>query len=270
MKDLFAERLLEIYKGFLTLLPNLLLAIVFFGLGALFLQLIKKQLFTRIVKRAKDTVASQFVTDIILVILYVILLLMTFKVLGLSTVTQTIIGAAGLTTFIIGFALKDIGENFLAGIVMIFDRPFEMGDLIQIENHLGRVIKISIRETTIKTTDGKDVYIPNSDIIKKHLVNFTIDNQLRENFEISVFNSNNIQEVIDIIMESVSTFNQILKTNKPAVSIKSFENGMVQLNVSYWYNLGGTRSRDARLKTEVMLAVLVKLKERNIAFPGNV
>lgn len=177
--------------------------------------------------------ASQFVTDIILVILYVILLLMTFKVLGLSTVTQTIIGVAGLTTFIIGFALKDIGENFLAGIVMIFDRPFEMGDLIQIENHLGRVIKISIRETTIKTTDGKDVYIPNSDIIKKHLVNFTIDNQLRENFEINVFNSNNIREVIDIIMESVSTFNQILKTRKPAVSIKSFENGMVLTGITW-------------------------------------
>lgn len=105
---------------------------------------------------------------------------------------------------------------------------------------------------------------------KKHLVNFTIDNQLRENFEISVFNSNNIREVIDIIMESVSTFNQILKTRKPAVSIKSFENGMVQLNVSYWYRIGGTRSRDGRLKTEVMLAVLEKLKEKNIAFPRNV
>src|SRR5690606_29583848 len=134
------------------LLPNLLFAIVFFGLGVLFIRLIKKQIFSRIVKRAKDSVASQFVTDIVVAIFFIILTLLTFRVLGLSAVTQTIIGAAGLTTFIIGFALKDIGENFLAGIVMIFDRPFEMGDLIQIENQLGRVIRISIRETTIKTT----------------------------------------------------------------------------------------------------------------------
>lgn len=270
MESIFKERLIDIYEGFLHLIPNLVFAIIFFGIGALFIYLIKKQLFSRIVKRAKDTVAAQFVTDIIVIILYVILILMAFRVLGLSAVTQTIIGAAGLTTFIIGFALKDIGENFLAGIVMIFDRPFEMGDLIQIENHLGRVIKISIRETTIKTTDGKDVYIPNSDIIKKHLINFTIDDQLLESFEISVFNSNKIGEVIKMIQVTLMTFNQILKTKKPSVLIKNFDNGTVQLTVSYWYSLRGTRARDGLLKTEIMLAVLEKLKDNNIAFPDHV
>jgi small conductance mechanosensitive channel len=270
MESIFKERIQEIYYDFLHLIPNLVFALLFFGIGALIIHLIKKQLFSRIVKRAKDPVASQFVTDIILVVFYIFLTLMTFRVLGLSTVTQTIIGAAGLTTFIIGFALKDIGENFLAGIVLIFDRPFEMGDLIQIDNQMGRVIRISIRETTIKTTDGKDVYIPNGDIIKKHFINYTIDDQLRENFEISVFNSNNIREVIELIQETLLSFNQILKTRKPSVGIKNFENGLVQLNVFYWYNLRGTRSRDGRLKTDVMLTVLEKLKENNIAFPDHI
>ncbi len=270
MENIFKDRLFEIYEGFLHLIPNLVFAILFFGIGALIIYLIKKQLFSRIVKRAKDSVAAQFVTDIIVIIFYIILILMAFRVLGLSAVTQTIIGAAGLTTFIIGFALKDIGENFLAGIVMIFDRPFEMGDLIQIENHLGRVIKISIRETTIKTTDGKDVYIPNSDIIKKHLINYTIDDQLRESFEISVFNNNNIREVIKMIQEILMTFNQILKTRKPSVVIKNFDNGTVQLTILYWYNLRGTRARDGQLKTDVMLTVLEKLKEKNISFPDHI
>jgi|SRR5690554_5847463 len=150
---------------------------------------------------------------------------------------------------------------------MIFDRPFEMGDLIQIENQLGRVIRISIRETTIKTTDGKDVYIPNSEIIKKHFINFTIDNQLRENFEISVLNSNNIREVIAMITETVSGFNQVLKNKSSNVHIKNFEGGTVQLDVSYWYSLRGTRTRDSQLKTNIMLAVFEKLKENNISFP---
>lgn len=270
MIDLFQERLSEIYQGFIEFIPTLVIAIVFFSIGVLIIKMIRKFIFARIVKRSKDTVASQFVTDIVLVVFYVILTLLTFRVLGLSAVTQTIIGAAGLTTFIIGFALKDIGENFLAGIVMIFDRPFEMGDLIQIDNQLGRVIRISIRETTIKTTDGKDVYIPNSDIIKKHFINFTIDDQLRETFEISVFNSNNIRDVIAVIQETVSGFNQILKSRKPAVLIKNFENGTVQLTVSYWYSLRGTRTRDGQLKTDIMLAVLEKLKENKIAFPDHV
>lgn len=270
MIDLFQERLSEIYRGFIEFIPTLVIAFIFFAVGAFIIKLIRKFIFTRIVKRSKDPVASQFVTDIVLVIFYIILTLLTFRALGLSAVTQTIIGAAGLTTFIIGFALKDIGENFLAGIVMIFDRPFEMGDLIQIDNQLGRVIRISIRETTIKTTDGKDVYIPNSDIIKKHFINYTIDDQLRETFEISVFNSNNIRDVIAVVQDTVSGFNQILKSRKPAVLIKNFENGTVQLSISYWYSLRGTRARDGQLKTDIMLAVLEKLKENNIAFPDHV
>lgn len=270
MVDLFKERINEIYIGFVEMIPNLILALVFFGLGVLFIHLIKKQLFSRIVRKAKDTVAAQFVTDIIVVVFYIFLLFSGFKILGFSTLTQTIIGAAGLTTFIIGFALKDIGENFLAGIIMIFDRPFEMGDLIQIDNQVGRVIRISIRETTIKTTDSKDVYIPNSDIIKKHFINFTIDDQLRETFDISIFNSNNVREVIEQIVATVTTFSQILKTRKPTVGIKNFDNGTVQLSISYWYSLRGTRSRDGRLKTDIMLAVLEKLKENNIAFPDHI
>jgi len=270
MIDLFQERLSEIYQGFITLIPTLVIALVFFSIGVVIIKLIRKFIFSTIVQRAKDPVASQFVTDIVLVVFYIILFLLTFRVLGLSAVTQTIIGAAGLTTFIIGFALKDIGENFLAGIVMIFDRPFEMGDLIQIDDQLGRVIRISIRETTIKTTDGKDVYIPNSDIIKKHFINYTIDDQLRETFDISVFNSNNIREAIATIQEVVLGFDLILKSRKPSVLIKNFDNGTVQLSVSYWYSLRGTRARDGKLKTDIMLAVLEKLKENNIGFPDQV
>ncbi len=267
MKDLFLDRIDELYEAFLNLVPNLLLGIVFFGLGVLIVKLIKKQIFSRVVSRAKDSVAAQFITDILVVVIYIIIIFSTFKILGFSTLTQTIIGAAGLTTFIIGFALKDIGENFLAGIIMIFDRPFEMGDLIQIDQQIGRVKKISIRETTIKTTDGKDVYIPNSDIIKKHFINYTIDDQLKESFDITVFPSNNIEEVTDIILEKVNSFNHVLKTRKAHVATKSIDNGLVQLSIFYWYNLRGTRSRDGQLKTDIMLAVLRGLQEKNIGMP---
>lgn len=73
-----------------------------------------------------------------------------------------------------------------------------------------------------------------------------------------------------MVLETVASFDSILKNKKPAVSIKNFENGTVQLNVFYWYSLRGTRSRDGKLKTEIMLAVLEKLKENNITFPDHI
>ena len=265
MREIYSERIQELYDAFLAFLPDLSFAILFFVLGYIIIRLIKRQIFSRIVKKAKDPVASQFVTDIIIGILYIVLTVLTFKVIGLSKLTQTIIGAAGLTTFIIGFALKDIGENFLAGIVMIFDRPFEMGDLIELDGRMGRVIRISIRETTVKTIDGRDVYFPNSDIVKKPFTNYTIDDQLRDSFEIQLKNDENIREVIDTILKVVQSFSPVLKTKKPSITITDLTGGKVRLSVNYWYNLRGTRSRDGKLKSDIILAVIEDLKEKKVS-----
>lgn len=264
MKERFSDRIEEVFDSLLDFIPDLIIAIIIFFIGWLVIRLIKKQLFSRVIRKAKDPVASQFVTEIIIFVFYVILIVTSFKFLGLSKLTQTIIGAAGLTTFIIGFALKDIGENFLAGIVMIFDRPFEMGDLIELEGRIGRVIKISIRETTIKTIDGKDVYFPNSDIVKKPFTNYTIDDQLRDTFDIHISSTNNIEEVIDIILEEVNSFQYVLKNKKASVLINSVVGGKTSLAVNFWYSLRGTRARNGKLKTEIIIAVSKKLKEKGI------
>lgn len=265
MKERFSERIEEIFEGLLDLIPDLTIAVIIFLTGWLFIRLIKRQIFSRIIQKAKDPVASQFLTEIVTFIFYIILTITSFKFIGLSKLTQTIIGAAGLTTFIIGFALKDIGENFLAGIVMIFDRPFEMGDLIELDGRVGRVIKISIRETTIKTIDGKDVYFPNSDIVKKPFTNYTIDDQLRDTIEIHISSNEDTEEVIKIILEVVNSFQHVLKSKKASVNINSIVGGKTNLAVNFWYSLRGTRTRNGRLKTEIIIAISNKLKEKGIA-----
>ncbi|HAZ24509.1 MAG TPA: mechanosensitive ion channel protein MscS, partial [Algoriphagus sp.] len=93
-----------------------------------------------------------------------------------------LLAGAGITAFVIGFALKDIGENFLAGILLAFKRPFKVGDTVDINGIRGVVLNLNLRDTQIKTPDGKDVFIPNATIIKNPLVNFTIDGFLRYDF----------------------------------------------------------------------------------------
>lgn len=272
------EKVVESFKGsfeslyfdIIEMMPNILVSFFVFLVGIVLIRSLKSIVVTRLISRSKDPVGARFVADILIFIFFVILVFVVFRTLGLSALTQTIIGAAGITTFIIGFALKDIGENFLAGIVMIFDRPFEMGDLIEIEGRVGRVIRISIRETTIKTVDGKDVYIPNADIIKKHFINYTIDDQLRESFDISINNSNNIRQVLEVLYETVAAVPHLLPNKNPTITIKNFDGGTVQLSITYWYSLLGAQRRNALLKNEVMLAVFEKLKMNKIDFPNHV
>lgn len=88
-----------------------------------------------------------FILSIISLLLTIILFAICLGVLGFDDVTNKILAAAGLTTFIIGFALKDIGENFLTEILMVFQRPFRIGDLIQIDNIKRRVNEMNLRST---------------------------------------------------------------------------------------------------------------------------
>ncbi|MCH7397034.1 mechanosensitive ion channel family protein [Belliella sp. DSM 107340] len=270
MQESFMNSFRELYTDLVEVTPFILMSMLVFVMGLVFIKSVKRIVIRRILSKAKDPVGARFVADIVVFMFYIILVFIVFRTLGLSALTQTIIGAAGLTTFIIGFALKDIGENFLAGIVMIFDRPFEMGDLVEIDGQVGRVIRISIRETTLKTVDGKDVYIPNSDIIKKHFINYTIDDQLRESFEITINNNNDIKEVMNMLTANLNTVPNLLPHKRPFVSIKNFDNGHVQLVITYWYSLLGSQARNAKLKNDVMLKVIEQLKENNIEMPNHI
>lgn len=267
---LLKDKLQSWYDIFVRGLPDFVMALIVLLLGIFIIRTLRNRVLKRILARSKDPVASRFIADFIAMALYIILFIICLNIIGLNTLTATIMGAAGLTTFIIGFALKDIGENFLAGILMVFNRPFKMGDIIQVDNETGRVISISLRETIIKSLDGKDIYIPNADILKKPLINFTLDDLLRSEFEIVVFNANDIQKVISLIEGIVVSFPEVLGSPASAVNIGNFNHGMVTLTVRFWYSLNGTRTLNAKLRTNIMLAVLEKLKETGIQFPDHI
>ena len=117
---------------------------------------------------------------------------------GYGNITDKILAGTALTTFIVGIALKDIGENVLAGILMAFRRPFIIGDLIEVQGMRGRVKKMSLRETNIKTLDVKDVFIPNCIILKNPLENFTYNQLLRSEFFINVDYSEDLEKVMKV------------------------------------------------------------------------
>jgi small conductance mechanosensitive channel len=124
-----------------------LFSLVVLVLGLLIIKMINKYATKFVVSKSNGPLIADFILSIISLLLTIILFAICLGVLGFDDVTNKILAAAGLTTFIIGFALKDIGENFLAGILMAFQRPFGIGDLIQIDNIKRRVNEMNLRST---------------------------------------------------------------------------------------------------------------------------
>jgi len=268
--DKIRQSLEEALSNLLEFIPELAFAVVIFILGHFVIRKIKARIRKKVTKRSGEALTAQFTADIIGLVFYLILLTFCINILGFSGLTSKLIAGAGLTAFVIAFALKGIGENFLSGIILVFNRPFRTDDIIEIDGIQGRVLHISLHETIIKTADGRDVYIPNADILKKPLQNYTIDDTLRDSFVFPIFQENDISAAIQRIHEVIDQFPTVLSSPRPIVQIQDFDGGTVNIRISYWYDLKGSRKMNRLLRSEIMLAVFESLRDAGVGIPNHV
>jgi small-conductance mechanosensitive channel len=252
---------------------NLGFVLLFVVISFLIAEFIKRRIKRRISRRSPNPITATFISQIISFALKTIVVLITLYLLGLNAFTNKILAGAGLLTFVIGFALKDIGENFLAGIILAFKSPFRVDDLIEVNNIEGFVKDISIRETLIKTPDGKDVFLPNSIILKNPLFNYTIDGFLRYEFMIGITYENNPTKAIKLILETVNKVEGVLKGDKkPAIMIHELAANIINIRVLFWVDTFKTTSRSVHhsIRSKVMNDVVAALIANGIKLPAPV
>jgi small conductance mechanosensitive channel len=257
------------FKNFVTYIPAIVGGIACI-VATLFLANFLSKLISRYsLKRTKDPLISNFVGKIIWSVIFILGAVFALGILGLGNISNKILAGAGLTTFIIGFALKDIGENFLSGLILAFSRPYRVGNLIECEEVKGIVKDMTMRQTTVEAENGKIILIPNSMILKNPLIKYTNDdNNLRQEFLLSV-DIGQMHEAIALLKESVTKFDFVMKTDRKPVKvvIDSLNADKVKLRVIYWFDVAFKGSRSGS-RTEVMMAAFEQLKQHGIKFSG--
>jgi small-conductance mechanosensitive channel len=218
-----------------------------------------------------DDLLANFIAGIFKSIVILIGLLVVFRIIGLTGVISGMLAGAGISAFIIGFALKDIGENFLAGILLAFKRPFRVGDLVDIGGIRGTVLILNLRDTQIKTPDGKDVFIPNANIIKNPLVNFTIDGFLRYDFIVGLDYGSDYRGALNIIMEVIAEVEGVLTdTKKPNAWVLELSESTLNIQVAFWVNTFDRKVSDLEVRTNAIISVLTALEKAGFNMPAQV
>jgi len=271
------DKTVEFYHNVIQYLKlnylNLGFVLLFVIAGFLIAEFIKRRIKRRISRKSPNPITATFISQIFSFTLKTIVVLTTLYLLGLNSFTNKILAGAGLLAFVIGFALKDIGENFLAGIILAFKSPFRLDDLIEVNNIEGFVKDISIRETLIKTPDGKDVFLPNSIILKNPLFNYTIDGFLRYEFMVGITYENNPTEAIRVILETVNKVEGVLKGDKkPAITINELAANTINLRVLFWVDTFKTTRRSVHhsIRSKVMNDVIAALITNGFNLPASV
>ncbi len=208
----------------------------------------------------REVIAKSVALAIVLFGLYIVL-----RVSGLTRLALTVVGGTGILGLVIGIAFRDITENFLASILLSIQRPFRVGDLVEIVGVRGFVDRLTIRTTVLMTMDGNQVQIPNATVYKNTIRNFTSNPKHREDFAVGVGYDAPLAEAQSAALAVLDQHPAILKEPEPWVLAESFGESTINLRVYYWLDL--TEHNALKVRSSVIRLVKTAFEAAGIPVP---
>lgn len=272
MKARFVEKLENTFSWFAHHGPDLIVGIVLFMLFYFFGVLMRKFVHRQALRSPERGVILGFIGNVFMAIFLVIGLFLFLNELKMNKLITGLAAGAGFISVVVGIAFKDIGENFLSGIILAFSRPFSIGDLVQVDSTRGRVLQLNLRNTHLRTIEGRDVFVPNSLLVNGVLVNFTRDGLIRHDFVLGIDNAEDIAKALKVALKTMQAYGQIEKSGevKPYVLIDEFSSSTINLRLFFWTNLKQIELASPIIKSQVMKNVYEAFIEANIAMPSTI
>lgn len=250
--DILLETLTEEWQGLLRMLPRIVVALIIFGASIIVGRLMGKGVVGILSRGNFKTTHRNFFKGLTIWIVIFLGLLTGLNILGLKGLATSLAAGGGITAVVLGFAFREIGENMLAGFFLAFSRPFEIGDLIQSSEFQGIVKSIELRSTHIRTADGRDIFIPSSEIFNKPLTNFTKDGLRRLSFKVGIDYADDSEKARQLLIESASEAAHVLQDPQPGAILSGLLAQYVELEIFFWIDTFEKGSDMIEIRNEVM------------------
>ncbi|EHQ29283.1 mechanosensitive ion channel family protein [Mucilaginibacter paludis] len=173
-----------------------------------------------------------------------------------------IIGALGVG---IGFGLQNIVNNLVSGVILAFEKPVQVGDIIEVSGKSGVITEIGIRSSKIDCGDGSQLIVPNGDLISQHVINWTLTNNNRQvEFVVGVAYGSDVSKVEGILNAVVNNHEDIMKSPAPAVYLHNFGESSIDFKLSFW---AAEIGKWTALKSNVLSEIYMQFAKEGIEIP---
>jgi small-conductance mechanosensitive channel len=187
-------------------------------------------------------------------------------ILGLDF--ATLLGTLGLTSVAIGFSLKDVLSNYISGVILLAARPFHISDQVVIGSYEGTVVQIQLRATTMRTYDGRLVYIPNQQVFQSSVVNNTDSPVRRSDVIVGIDYDDDIDTARQVITEAVAQVEGVEPEPPPLVLVQELAASTVNLEVRFWVN--SRRQSFLQVTSAASQAMKEQLQAAGITMPTEI
>ncbi len=250
-----------------TALPLILLAIIVlplaWWLSALVARLLRRWLLGGMDSPLlRDITARILALPIFLIGLYVVL-----QVAGLTRIAFSLLGGAGVLGIVVGFAFRDIAENFLASLLLSIRRPFRAGDFIEVTGQQGSVQSMNTRSTVLLSPEGNHIQIPNATIFKSTIVNYSAAPFRRDMIDVGVGYDASVARTQEIIMEMLEGHEAVTREPSPMVLVDSLGASTVNIRAYFWVD--ARNFSVLKVKSAILRQVKRVLTEEGISMPDD-
>jgi small-conductance mechanosensitive channel len=236
MQNVLGASLDKIVADLIAFIPNLFSAIIIF-LATLYIS----RLGVRVLQAALNKRHVDPEVKLLLLLMARWSIIIFGMIWALSQVNFNVtsfVAGLGIIGFTVGFALKDIAENFVAGILLLLQQPFDIGDAVEVAGYGGTVTSIEIRSTTIRTWDGLLVIIPNADVYGNAITNYSKVNKRRINVSVGVGYETDLEKADVLIRQVIDVLPGIKDDPAPQVVFDAFGDSAINATVYFWIDTG--------------------------------
>lgn len=259
------------FTGLAGAVAGILFTVLLFLIGFVGVLLIGRVAFVPAVRRTVesrgfDEAVKSLGTSVANAVVWVAAVAIGFTIAGYGAFLSAFAVFGGAIALAIGFAAQDLLGNFVAGVFILKDKPFEVGDWIEWDGNAGRVEDIDLRVSRVRTFDNERITVPNGDLANNAVTNPVAYETLRQKFVFGIGYDDDIAEATDIIVEKAAAHGDILDDPAPSVRLVNLGDSDVGLQ-SRWWIADPDRGDFVRVRSEYVTEVKEAFDEAGIDIP---
>ncbi len=227
--DVIIEKLIDLC---IAAGKDILVAVIIYVVGRFLIKLIQRVVNNMLARRQVENSIQTFLNSLVSILLNVLLIISVVGALGINTTSfAALLASAGVA---IGMALSGNLQNFAGGLIILFFKPYKVGDSIEAQSVSGTVTAIQIMHTIITTSDNKVVYVPNGSMSSGVITNYSRMDTRRVEWVVGVGYGEDIDKVKRVVMGLIEQDARILKTPAPTVALQALDASSVNVTIRVW------------------------------------
>lgn len=263
LRRVFNVTLFEINKQPITV-SNLLMFVLVISLFAVISRIIRRIFHAQVFPRLAIDQGTQYtllrITHYLIIVIGAIV---AFQFIGIDLTGLAVI--FGLLSVGIGFGLQNVTSNFVAGLILLFERPIRVGDRITVGDKEGDVVEINIRSTTIRSLNNIAIIVPNSEFVSSTVINWTYaDQRIRLEIDVGVSYSSDLDTVLRALREVAEEHPEVLTNPAAEVLHTGFGDSSWNMRLRAWI---GDPKRHPQIRSALNCAIVRKFRENGVEIP---